>query len=87
MAQDLAEGRTRAGKDRLHHHHITAGNADVVAAARRGRTRTSGPPRHLSVLDVVAEAWGYLEPAAIREPLELLDRILAMTWKLTRDDG
>jgi len=66
VAQNLAEGRRRVGKDRLHHYRIAAGSADEVAAALR-----------------VAEAWGYLEPAAIRKPLELLDRILAMAWKLT----
>jgi len=32
----------------------------------------------------VAEAFGYLEPAAIEEPLQLVDRVLAMLWRLTR---
>ena len=66
VAQNLAEGRRRAGKDRLHHYRIAAGSADEIAAALQ-----------------VAEAWGYLEPALIREPLELIDRVLAMTWRLT----
>ena len=66
VAQNLAEGRRRAGKDRLHHYRIAAGSADEVVAALR-----------------VAEAWGYLEPAKSREPLELLDRVLAMSWRLT----
>ena len=30
-----------------------------------------------------AQAWGYLEDAATAEPLELLDRIQAMLWRLT----
>ena len=65
-AQNFAEGRRRAGKDKLHHYRIAAGSADEIAAALR-----------------VAEAWGYLDAATIREPLELIDRVLAMTWKLT----
>ena len=31
----------------------------------------------------VAEAFGDLDTAAIEKPLELVDRVLAMTWKLT----
>ena len=31
----------------------------------------------------VAEAWGDLDPATITRPLELLDRVEAMLWKLT----
>ena len=31
----------------------------------------------------VAEAWGDLPADAITEPLELLDRLLAMLWRLT----
>ena len=30
-----------------------------------------------------AEAWGYLDAEDIAEPLELIDRILAMLWRLT----
>jgi four helix bundle protein len=32
---------------------------------------------------LVASAWGYLEPDTLSEALELCDRILAMTWRLT----
>jgi four helix bundle protein len=32
----------------------------------------------------VAQAWGYVETHDIAESLELLDRLLAMAWKLTR---
>jgi four helix bundle protein len=31
----------------------------------------------------VALAWGDLQPAEVSEALRLLDRILAMTWRLT----
>ncbi len=31
----------------------------------------------------VAEAWGDVAPKDVSKPLELLDRVLAMTWKLT----
>jgi len=31
----------------------------------------------------VAEAWGYLGDKDTRKPLELLDRCLAMLWRLT----
>lgn len=32
----------------------------------------------------VAEAWGYADHDQLERPLELLDRVLAMTWRLTR---
>ena len=32
---------------------------------------------------LVAEAWGYLTPDEIAEPLALLDRLCAATWRLT----
>ena len=31
----------------------------------------------------VADAWGYLEPTNVEAALELIDRILAMLWRLT----
>ncbi|HEV8323437.1 MAG TPA: four helix bundle protein [Myxococcota bacterium] len=31
---------------------------------------------------LVAEAWGYLEASSLREPLALLDRLLAMLWRM-----
>ena len=33
----------------------------------------------------IAEAWGYVEASKIESSLVVLDRILAMTWKLTRN--
>jgi four helix bundle protein len=32
----------------------------------------------------VAEAWGYLQPQETADSLALCDRLLAITWKLTR---
>ena len=32
---------------------------------------------------LIALAWEYVEQATLEEPLELLDRVLAMLWKLT----
>jgi four helix bundle protein len=32
----------------------------------------------------VAEGWGHVEPEDVAEPLAALDRIRAMTWRLTR---
>ena len=31
----------------------------------------------------VAAAWGYISDADVRTPLKLLDRVLAMLWKLS----
>ncbi len=31
----------------------------------------------------VAQAWGDLDPASYEKPFQLLDRISAMTWRLT----
>jgi hypothetical protein len=30
-----------------------------------------------------AEAWGYLTPSDVEQPLRLLDRVLAILWRLT----
>ena len=32
---------------------------------------------------LIALAWEYVEQATLEEPLELLDRVLAMLWRLT----
>jgi four helix bundle protein len=63
---NLAEGRRRAGADRLHAWRIAAGSAEEVRAALR-----------------VAVAWGDLQVAEVSEALLLLDRLLAMLWRLT----
>lgn len=31
----------------------------------------------------VALAWGYIEPELLTEPLALVDRVLAMLWRMT----
>jgi four helix bundle protein len=63
---NLAEGRKRVGRDRLHHFRVAAGSAAEVKL-------------HLES----AEAWSFIGVAALEQPLELLDRELAMTWRLT----
>jgi four helix bundle protein len=63
---NLAEGRRRVGKDRLHHFRIAAGSAAEVRVAL-----------------LVARAWGDLEARDVEEALLLLDRLLAMLWRLT----
>jgi four helix bundle protein len=59
------------------------------ARKRTGRDRThlfrvaAGSAAEVRTALQVAEAWGYVQPVTIAEPLELLDRIGAMTWRLT----
>lgn len=67
VALNLAEGRRRSGRDRLHHWRIASGSADEVRTALR-----------------VAQAWGDVDARTAGESLELLDRLLAMLWRLTR---
>ena len=67
VSMNLAEGRRRTGKDRLHLWRVAAGSAAEVRSAL-----------HNSV------AWGDLEAERIRDALELLDRVIAMTWRMTR---
>ena len=56
---------------------------------RRGRDRThcfriaAGSARETQVALRVAIAWGIVDRAGCQDAVELLDRILAMTWKLT----
>jgi four helix bundle protein len=64
---NLAEGRRRVGKDRLHHFRIAAGSADELRVAL-----------------LIARAWGDLEARDVGEALLLLDRLLAMLWRLTQ---
>jgi four helix bundle protein len=66
IALNIAEGRRRVGKDRLHLWRIAAGSADEVRSALR-----------------VAEAWGQIDGREIADVLVLLDRVLAMLWRLT----
>lgn len=68
--------------------------ASVPLNFNEGRRRRGGDRRHLwriaagSADEVracllVAQAWGYLEAEDLVEPLALLDRVLAMSWRLT----
>lgn len=67
VALNVAEGNRRAGGDRTHHFRIAAGSADEVRAT----------------LDV-AQAWGYLKnDAQLQSARKLLDRQLAVLWRLT----
>ncbi|MEW5705183.1 MAG: four helix bundle protein [Planctomycetota bacterium] len=68
---NIAEGSRRHGKDRLQLFRIAAGSADEL--------RTALPRNQLRG----ALAWGELDQRAIAEPLALLDRVLAMLWRLT----
>ena len=63
---NLAEGRRRVGKDRLHLFRIADGSAAEVM-------------HHLKT----AAARGFIGAEPIAEALTLLDRELAMTWRLT----
>ena len=64
---NVAEGRRRTGKDRLHCFRIASGSAEEVRAALR-----------------VARVWRYVSPEVLDKPLGLLDRVLAMLWRLER---
>ena len=66
VALQIAEGRKRQGRDRLHLWRIAAGSAEELGTALR-----------------LAVAWGYLDPESLRVPRELLDRVLAMLWRLS----
>ena len=56
---------------------------------RSGRDRlqhfriAAGSAAEVSVALRVAEAWGYLDGAGLAEVRALLDRLQAMTWRLT----
>src|SRR5690606_8682182 len=64
---NLAEGRGRAGRDRIRHWNYSLGSARELHAAL-----------------LLGEAFQILDTNALTLPLELLDRLHAMLWKLTR---
>ena len=66
IALNLAEGRARAGKDRIHHWRIARGCAEELLAALR-----------------VAEAFGDIDLTSNSPALALLNRVLAMLYRLT----
>jgi len=69
--------------------------ASIALNLREGRRRVGKDRTHLwrvaagsadevQAALLVAEAFGYVEHAALTQPLELADRILAMLWRMTR---
>ncbi len=66
-AQNLGEGRRRAGGDRTYHFRCAAGSADEAIVALR-----------------IAEASELVTAAQCAEAFARLDRVLALTWPLTR---
>ncbi len=66
VSLNVAEGRRRVGRDRLHLYRIASGSADEIIAAL-----------------LSAEALGYIEMEGLGGTLDLLDRVLAMLWRLT----
>ncbi len=69
--------------------------ASVALNLREGRRRVGKDRTHLwrvaagsadevQAALLVAEAFGYLEATALVRPLELVDRVLAMLWRMTR---
>ena len=63
---NIAEGRGRVGKDRVHHWRIAHGSAEETVAILR-----------------VAHGFGDLSGRDTRAPLQTLDRILPMLWRMT----
>ena len=63
---NLAEGRKRVGRDRMHLFRVANGSAAEVKVTLQS-----------------AQAWSFVGADALDETLELLDRELAMTWRLT----
>ena len=56
---------------------------------RRGKDRhhlwhvAAGSADEIRSCLLISEAWGYLDSAEIAEPLGLIERVLAMLWRLT----
>src|SRR5512134_3701702 len=65
VPNNLAEGRKRLGRDRVHCWSVAAGSAEEVRTALR-----------------VAVAWGDLSEAEVREAIQILDRVIAICWRL-----
>ena len=76
---NICEGSGRTGNDRRHYRRIAQTPAGVVMA-----WIALGSAEETRACLQVAEAFGYLDAAAIADPLELLERELAMLWRLTR---
>ncbi|MEM9490569.1 MAG: four helix bundle protein [Myxococcota bacterium] len=68
--------------------------ASVPANIREGNRRQGRDRRHLWTVAagsadevqshlLVAHAWDYVDDQALQKPLQLVDRVLAMLWRLT----
>lgn len=83
---------------RQHDHHLAVQATDACNSIGlnldEGRRRTRGDRLHLFRVALgsagelrtalrLAHAWGHLGPAEVEAPLALLDRLVAMTWRLT----
>ena len=69
--------------------------ASIALNLREGRRRVGKDRTHLwrvaagsadevQAALLVAEAFGYVDQASLKRPLELADRVLAMLWRMTR---
>jgi four helix bundle protein len=87
-------GRIRV-RDRSLHDQIRSAASSVPLNLAEGRRRAGGDRAHswriaagsaeeLRAALRVALAWGDVEESDVSEALELLDRVLAMLWRLTR---
>jgi len=63
---------------------VAEGNRRVGRDRQHAFRVAAGSADEVRVALRAAVAWGDLQPAAVQQPLELLDRVLAMLWKLTR---
>jgi four helix bundle protein len=86
-------GRIRTRDPRLYQQIRRAANSVTLnlaeGARRRGKDRlhlwriAAGSAAEVRSALRAAEAWGDLEPSSIAPALALLDRVLAMLWRLT----
>ena len=92
QVRDLAQVIGRRDRDLARQ--LTRAAQSVALNLAEGRKRAGGDRRHLwriaggsaeetRVALRVAEAFGYVAPGDLGESLELLDRVVAMTWRMT----
>ena len=92
LRQPLARIRLR---DRSLHDQIRSAASSIPLNLAEGRRRAGGDRAHhwriaagsadeLRAALRVAVAWGDVEDADVSRALDLLDRVLAMLWRLTR---
>src|SRR4030095_13252922 len=79
--RELADQIRRAVND------IALQVAEAARRAGRGRTQhftyASGSAHELKAALGLVEGWGYVEPEQLAQARDLLDRVLAMLWRLT----